>query len=86
MNYRNLFYDRNYVCVIVIIKKNLNVLDLAISLKTHFKLNFSPPFLTKTNGIVLAARKRLVNDRALVYACQWRPDPRRRDARGARAL
>jgi len=32
--------------------------------------------------IVLATRKRLANG-PLVYACQWRPEPRRRDARGA---
>jgi len=60
-------------------------MDLAISLKTHFKLNFSS-ISYQDEWIVLVARKRLMNDRALVYACQWRPDPRRRDARGARAL
>lgn len=36
--------------------------------------------------IVLAAKKHLTNDETLMYACQWRPDPRRRGARGGHEL
>lgn len=64
-------------------KKKSRHVDLAISSKTHFKLDFSQPFLTKTNGSFSQRENVWRNDGALVYACQWRPDPRRRDAHGA---
>lgn len=36
--------------------------------------------------IFLPGKKCLANDETLMYACQWRPDPRRCDARGGHEL
>lgn len=68
--------------VIVCRKKNLDVW-IWLSIENAVQTRFLTTISYQDEWIVLAARKRLANDGALVYACQWRPDPRRRDARGA---
>jgi len=77
---KNNLSDGNYVCHSL--KKKISTYVFGYLIENALQTRFLTT-VSYQEWIVLATRKRLANDGALVYACQWRPEPRRRDARGA---
>lgn len=71
------------ITFVVVWEKKISTCGFGYLIENALQTQFLTTVSYQDEWIVLAVRKRLANDGVLVYACQWRPDSRRRDAREA---